>query len=344
MSPPIEPMLAKSVPAIPLAPGMSYEPKWDGFRCVVFRDGPEVELASRGRKTLTRYFPEVVGFCQPALPERCVVDGELVAIVDGALDFDTLSQRIHPADSRVRMLAEKTPASFVAFDLLAIGDEDLTGLPFSERRARLEQAIPGGGPVYLTPATTDAELAARWFARFEGAGLDGLIAKPAGIGYEPGKRLMFKIKHARTADVVVAGYRLHKDGAGVGSLLLGLYQDGRLHHVGVCSSFSAARRKELLTELAPYENPATHPWFDPSTGQRVPGGPSRWQAVAKDWVPLRPELVCEVGYDHMENKERFRHVAQFARWRPDREPESCTWEQLDEPVSFDVASVLAGRP
>ena len=354
--PPVEPMLAKSVPELPTAPGMRYEPKWDGFRCVIFRDGDEVELASRGGKTLTRYFPEVVAQARAQLPERCAVDGEVIVIrrpADGQprLDFELLGQRIHPAASRVAMLAETTPASFVAFDLLALGDEVLLEVPYERRRARLEEALHGvRPPVYLTATTTDAPTARRWFEMFEGAGLDGVIAKPADIPYEPGKRLMFKVKHARTADVVVAGFRWHKSGPVVGSLLLGLYDDdGKLHHVGVSASFTMARRAELLDELAPYRDPAEHPWAgaDPLAaaegGQRIPGGVSRWTGK-KDltWVPLRPELVVEVAYDAMEG-DRFRHTARFARWRPDREPRSCTYDQLDRPVRFDVDEVLAGK-
>ena len=344
VNPPVEPMLARSVPDIPVGEGVTYEPKWDGFRCIVFRDGDEVELASRGGKTMTRYFPEIVAAARRELPERCVIDGELVAVIrDGVprLDFDTLSQRIHPAATRVDMLAETTPAVFVAFDLLALGDEDLMETPFAERRRRLD-TLEG---VRRTPITTDLATARRWFEMFEGAGLDGLVAKPADIPYTPGKRLMFKVKHARTADVVVAGFRWHKSGPVVGSLLLGLYEGGRLHHVGVSASFSAARRRELLDELAPYrEGVADHPWTADDESTRVPGTPSRWTGK-KDisYELLRPELVCEVAYDHMEG-DRFRHTAQFVRWRPDRVPVSCSYDQLERPVRFDVDQVLAGRP
>lgn len=354
LMPPVEPMLARSVPDLPIADGMTYEPKWDGFRCIVFRDGDEVELGSRGRKTLTRYFPEVVGRVLAGLPERCVIDGELVCVLrdDGParLDFDTLSQRIHPADSRVRLLAEQTPASLVAFDLLALGDENLTGVAFGQRRLRLTDTLAGGADgIHLTPTTTDAETGRDWFARFEGAGLDGVVAKPAGQTYQPGKRAMYKIKHARTADCVVAGFRWHKTGRVVGSLLLGLYDTaGTLHHVGVSSSFTAARRAELVDELAEYRTDAgrDHPWLSSATadGQRVPGGPSRWTGTRDlSWAPLRPELVCEVGYDHLEG-DRFRHTTQFKRWRPDRRPASCGYDQLEHPVSFDVDAVLRGRP
>jgi ATP-dependent DNA ligase len=353
LAPPIEPMLAKPVANLPVAEQMSYEPKWDGYRCVIFRDGDEVELASRGGKTLTRYFPEVIDQVLAQLPPRIVVDGELVVIRQqngtSRLDFDLLGQRIHPAASRVRLLAEQAPASFVAFDLLALGDEALLDEPFGIRRARLADTLASvAAPMHLTPVTTDADTARRWFDIFEGAGLDGVIAKPADLRYEPGKRLMFKVKHARTADVVVAGFRWHKSGPVVGSLLLGLYDDaGTLHHVGVSASFTAARRAELVTELAPLRiAPADHPWSagGEASGQRVPGAPSRWSGGKNlEWQPLRPELVAEVAYDAMEG-DRFRHTARFQRWRPDREPSSCRYDQLDRPVRFDVDRVLAGDP
>jgi ATP-dependent DNA ligase len=353
--PPIEPMLAKSVPNMPTGEGMTYEPKWDGFRCIAFRDGDEVELASRGGKTLTRYFPEVVGYVRDQLPPRCVVDGEIVVIrrdiSPPRLHFEMLGQRIHPAASRVNMLAETNPASFIAFDLLALDGEVFLDQPYAQRRARLEAALAGvKPPVHLTAVTTDVDTARRWFEMFEGAGLDGVIAKPADIPYEPNKRLMYKVKHSRTCDAVVAGFRWHKSGDVVGSMLLGLYDDeGRLHHVGVSASFPMERRAELVEELAPYREGAgdNHPWnwatADPET-QRMPGGVSRWTGK-KDlsWVPLRPELVVEVGYDAMEG-DRFRHTAQFKRWRPDRTPESCTYDQLERPVRFDVDAVLAGNP
>ncbi|GGM75071.1 ATP-dependent DNA ligase [Dactylosporangium sucinum] len=367
VNPPVEPMLAKSIPSLPTAPGMSYEPKWDGFRCIVFRDGDEVELASRGGKTLTRYFPEVVEQVRAQLPERCVVDGEIIVIRrdtgEPRLDFEMLGQRIHPAASRVKMLAEHTPASFVAFDLLALGDQALTGEGYAKRRARLVEALAEvRPPMHVTPVTTDVDTARDWFERFEGAGLDGVIAKPAEGLYEPGKRTMYKIKHSRTADTVVAGFRWHKEGPIVGSLLLGLYDDeGRLHHVGVAASFTRERRAELVQELEQYrEDVVDHPWnwagqapgsaaesiesLPAEGGTRLPGGVSRWTGK-KDlsFVPLRPELVVEVGYDAMEG-DRFRHTAQFKRWRPDRDPRSCTYEQLDRPIRFDVESVLAGRP
>ncbi|ABP54012.1 ATP-dependent DNA ligase [Salinispora tropica] len=355
ISPPVEPMLAKSVPRIPTADGMTYEPKWDGFRCIVFRDGEEVELASRGGKLMTRYFPEVVEQARRQLPERCVVDGELIVIQrdrpDGQpqLNFELLAQRIHPAASRVRLLAETTPADFVAFDLLALADESLLDQPYPHRRSRLEAALGHvAPPMHVTQVTTDPATARRWFDRFEGAGLDGLIAKPAELPYEPGKRLMFKVKHKRTVDVVVAGFRWHKSGPVVGSLLLGLYDDaGVLHHVGVSASFPMARRKELLDELEPYRGAgADHPWVhgDHERGQRIPGGVSRWTGGKNlEWEPLRPELVVEVSYDAMEG-DRFRHTAQFVRWRPDRKPRSCRYDQLDRPVRFDVDQVLRGDP
>jgi ATP-dependent DNA ligase len=355
INPPVEPMLAKSVPEIPSGAGMTYEPKWDGFRCIVFRDGDEVELASRGGKTLTRYFPEVVAEVRLQLPARCAVDGELIVIRrDGPdkqprLDFELLGQRIHPAASRVNMLAETTPADFVAFDLLALDEEALVDQPYALRRARLEAALKEvRPPVHVTQTTADLDTARRWFEIFEGAGLDGLIAKPADIPYAPGKRLMFKVKHARTADVVVAGFRWHKSGPVVGSLLLGLYDDtGTLHHVGVSASFTATRRAELLDELAPYRGDTTgHPWIhgDHESGQRIPGGPSRWSGTKNlEWEPLRPELVVEVAYDAMEG-DRFRHTAQFVRWRPDRDPRSCGYDQLDRPIRFDVNEVLKGDP
>ena len=347
--PPVLPMLAKAAPDIP--PGQVYEPKWDGFRTIVFRDGDEVELGSRNTKPMTRYFPEVVAAVKRELPPRCVVDGEIViASGDGSgLDFEALLQRIHPADSRVRLLAEQTPAVFVAFDLLALDDEDLTTLPFRERRARLEAAVTGGGPgVYVTRATTDLAEARRWFEVFEGAGLDGVVAKDPEVRYLPDKRVMTKIKHERTADCVLAGYRAHKnDDRAVGSLLLGLYDgDGRLASVGVASSFPMARRRELWGELQPLVvGPADdHPWTvaAQAAGTRTPreAETSRW-AAGKDlsFTPLRPERVVEVRYDHMEGV-RFRHVAQFVRWRPDREPASCTYEQLEVPVRFDLGDVL----
>jgi ATP-dependent DNA ligase len=356
--PPVQPMLAKSVKGIPdpaKLGGLVFEPKWDGFRCIVFRDGDEVELASRNTKPLTRYFPEVVEAVKASLPARCVVDGEIFVAIGDRLEFEKLQERIHPADSRVRLLAEQTPAGFVAFDLLAVGDESLVQQPFETRRARLTEALAGAAPpIHLTRTTTDPAEAQEWFSQFEGAGLDGVVAKPMGASYQQNVRTMLKIKHERTADVVVAGYRLHKTSTAenplLGSLLLGLYDgQGRLQHVGVSASFTAKRRSELLQELQPLvvEDVAEHPWGEWSdwaiaNPDRVPGTQSRWsQGKDLSFTALRPERVLEVGYDHMEG-HRFRHTAQFKRWRPDRDPESCGYEQLEEPVSYDLAEVLGG--
>ncbi|ROP26695.1 ATP-dependent DNA ligase [Pseudokineococcus lusitanus] len=361
--PPVEPMLARAAAAVPdpaaTEGGLWFEPKWDGFRCVVFYDGdrddPVVELGSRGGKSLTRYFPEVVAELVAQLgTARCVVDGELVVRAGrpGAerLDWDTLSQRIHPAASRVRLLAEQTPASFVAFDLLADGDDDLTGRPAEERRALLEERWGDvRAPLHLTRRTDDADVARRWLEVFEGAGLDGVVAKPRTAVYEQGRRVMTKVKHARTADVVVVGYRVHKSGAGVGSLLLGLRAGdgaeagvpgeagaGGFHQVGGASAFTAARRLELVEELAPHVE-------RDDAGEPLRGAGER-NRFSRDrdgsFVVVRPELVCEVAYDQLE-KGRFRHVARFLRWRPDRDPLSCTWDQLDVPADHDLADVLA---
>ncbi|HET8591423.1 MAG TPA: ATP-dependent DNA ligase [Nakamurella sp.] len=351
--PPVAPMLAKAVTAIP--PGASYEPKWDGFRSICFRDGDEVELGSRNERPMTRYFPELVRAIKAELPDRCVIDGEIVIATDHGLDFEALQQRIHPAQSRVDLLSSATPASFIAFDLLALGDQDYTGRPFVERRAALRDAVAGAGrSVHLTPATTDLDLAERWFTEFEGAGLDGVIAKPLQITYQQDKRVMFKIKHTRTADCVLAGFRWHKTSTEknplVGSLLLGLYaDDGRLQHVGVVGAFTARRRAELVAELEPLLlGPGEdHPWSawaeaEAHAGQRLPGAVSRWNAT-KDlsFVPLRPVRVLEVKYEHMEGT-RFRHLAHFIRWRDDRTPESCTYEQLEQPVSFELNDIVPG--
>lgn len=356
--PPVRPMLAKSVSGIPdpakYDDGLSFEPKWDGFRCLLFKDGDEVELTSRNTKSLTRYFPEVVSAARDQLPDRCVLDGELFVAIGARLEFEVLQERIHPAQSRVDKLSTETPAGYVAFDLLAVGDEDLTAAPFHKRRARLEQELAGldglGGPCFLTRTTRDPAEAGRWFEQFEGAGLDGVIAKPLAAPYVENSRTMLKIKHQRTADVVVAGYRLHKNSTPeeplLGSLLLGLYDDGQLQHIGVSASFTATRRAELIEELAPLVcDLSDHPWghweeWAIANPDRVPGTQSRWSA-GKDlgFVPLRPERVLEVGYDHMEGR-RFRHTAQFKRWRPDRDPESCGYDQLDEPVSHDLTTVL----
>jgi ATP-dependent DNA ligase len=347
--PPLKPMLARLVASIPRG-DFAYEPKWDGFRSIVFRDGDEVEIGSRNERPMTRYFPEMVEAVKQHLPDRCVVDGELV-VPDASgtrLDFETLQQRIHPAASRVNLLAERTPSHLIAFDLLALGDLDLTRSPFAERRRALEEALADTrSPIHVTPATTDPEVAEAWFDRFEGAGLDGVIAKPLDGTYQPDKRTMFKIKHVRTADCVVAGYRTHKtDDHAIGSLLLGLYgRDGGLANVGVIGAFPMATRRALFEELQPLVTTfEDHPWAwaEEELGTRTPRHSefSRWSA-GKDlsFTPLRPERVVEVKYDHMEG-DRFRHTAQFVRWRPDREPRSCTYDQLDEPVPHDLADIL----
>jgi ATP-dependent DNA ligase len=357
--PPVQPMLAKAVKGVPRTGDYSFEPKWDGFRCLVFRDGDEVELTSRNTKPLTRYFPEVVEAVRQQLPERCVVDGELfvASISPGGdrLEFEVLQERIHPALSRVTMLSETTPAGFVIFDLFALGDESYVDRPLRERRAALEESFSGlSGPCYLTRTTSDPAVAEEWFTQFEGAGLDGVIAKPLDAPYTPNGRTMMKVKHERTADVVVCGYREHKTSTPerplLGSLLLGLYADGELQHVGVSASFTAARRAELIEELQPLVvGIEDHPWgawqqWAIANPDRVPGTQSRWSA-GKDlsFTPLRPERVLEVKYDAMEGR-RFRHTAHFKRWRPDRDPESCGYEQLEQPVRYDLASVLSGRP
>lgn len=367
--PPVRPMLAKATSGIPDpaahgGPGsLSFEPKWDGFRCLVFRDGDEVELTSRNTKPLTRYFPEVVAAVLAQLPQRCVLDGELFVATGERLEFETLQERIHPADSRVRMLAETTPAGFVAFDLLALGDTSYVARPFAERRAALVQALGhlgGEGPCHLTRTTTDPVEATRWLQQFEGAGLDGVVAKPLAAPYVENGRTMLKIKHVRSADVVLAGYREHKSSTPqrplLGSLLLGLYDgppgQGELQHVGVSASFTEQRRAELVEELAPLVcGIEDHPWgrwseFLAAQGHagadRVPGTQSRWSA-GKDlsFTPLRPERVLEVKYDHLEGR-RFRHTAHFLRWRPDRDPASCEYQQLETPVGYDLGEVLSG--
>jgi ATP-dependent DNA ligase len=357
--PPIEPMLAKLATDIPAGEGWLFEPKWDGFRAIVFRDGDETYIQSRDLKPLDRYFPELPPALRENLPDRCVIDGEIVIPGSDGLDFESLLLRIHPAESRVRMLAAKTPASFVAWDLLALGDEDLRGRPQAERRSAIEKALAGvKPPVHLTPATHDATVARDWFNRFEGAGLDGVIAKPVGAPYQPGKRAMFKIKHARTADCVVAGFRWHKNGPGthVGSLLLGLYDDaGTLHHVGVTSSFSWPRRAALVGELEPLRDGAldNHPWREwadwaglgsaDASGTRMPGATSRWNR-GKDlsWQPLRIERACEVAYDHLQG-DRFRHATTFQRWRPDKQPADCRYDQLEETPAFELQRIFAAE-
>ncbi len=355
-APPLEPMLAKAVDDLPEGDGWLYEPKWDGFRAIVFRDGDEVLIQSRDLKPLDRYFPELAAPLRAALPQRCVVDGEVVISRDGSLDFEALLLRIHPAASRVKMLAAEAPASFVAWDLLAIGDEDMRAVRQEERRARLEAAFATvQPPVHLTPATRDRALAADWFDRFEGAGLDGVVAKRLDAGYQPGKRAMLKIKHQRTAECVVAGFRWHKNGPGthVGSLLLGLFDDeGHLHHVGVTSSFSWDRRAALIEELAPLRKNAVerHPWQEwaewagygdaEASGQRLPGATSRWNR-GKDlsWEPLRAERVVEVAYDHLQGS-RFRHATTFVRWRPDKPPSECRYDQLEETAAYEIGKIF----
>ncbi|MGH9172625.1 MAG: ATP-dependent DNA ligase [Acidimicrobiales bacterium] len=350
VSPPLSPMLSKPAKELPSG-RLLYEPKWDGFRCIVFRDGDSVVLGSRNERPLTRYFPEVVAAVVANIPERCVLDGEVVIAGPHGLDFDALLNRIHPADSRVRLLAATTPACFVAFDVLALDDVDLRSAPLAERRDLLVQALAGArAPVHVTPATESIATAADWFARFEGAGLDGVMAKPLDGPYVENHRGWTKIKHRRTADCVVAGFRWHKTTKGaVGSLLLGLYDgDGTLHHVGVTSSFTNARRLELVDQLAPYrlESMEGHPWAwaeaQPAEG-RIPGGQSRWNA-GKDlsFEPLRPELVCEVAYDHLQGN-RFRHGTTFQRFRHDREPLSCRYDQLEEAVPAELATVFSSN-
>ncbi|HEY7372431.1 MAG TPA: ATP-dependent DNA ligase [Polyangia bacterium] len=352
LSPPIEPMLAKLTPEIPDGDGWLYEPKWDGFRTLVFRDGDEIYLQSRDLKPMGRYFPELEAPLRAALPPRAVLDGEIVIAGAGGLDFSALLLRIHPAASRVAMLAREIPASFVAWDLLAEGDDDLTAQPLSERRRRLEIALAGARPpVHLTPATRDRALALEWFHRFEGAGLDGVIAKRLEQPYEPGQRSMIKVKHARTADCVVGGFRWHKQGPGtmLGSLLLGLYDDaGVLHHVGIAASFTVKRRKELVEELAPLRENALegHPWrgwaefMNETPDRRMPGMGSRWNR-GKDlsWEPLRIERVCEVAYDHLQG-DRFRHATHFVRWRPDKQPSDCRYDQLEERPAAELAALF----
>jgi ATP-dependent DNA ligase len=352
VNPPVKPMLAKLSRSLPQRDDVLYEPKWDGFRCIVFRDGDEVELGSRNERPMSRYFPEVCEAVRRELPERCVVDGELVIAGESGLDFDSLQLRIHPAESRIKKLAAEIPASFVAFDLLALGAEDLRSIPLGERRSRLESGLAGvQPPVYVTPATRSPEVAADWFSRFEGAGLDGVVVKPLGLPYCEDQRVLQKVKHERTADCVVAGFRWHKSGGVIGSLLLGLYDSaGVLHHVGVIGAFPMATRRSLVEELAPWrmESLEGHPWATwiehqqegAASGQRMPGGWSRWNAK-KDlsFEPLRPDRVVEVAYEHMQG-DRFRHAAQFRRWRPDKDPLSCTYDQLDTAVPELLSSVF----
>ena len=342
----LDPMLAKAVKAVPAADavegGYSYEPKWDGFRCIVRKDGDDVELISRGKKPLTRYFPELVEAIRDHLPGSAVVDGEIVVRSGepGAqrLDWEALGQRIHPAESRITKLSVETPAELIAFDLLAVGDEDVTGSPFAQRRERLEAlfaTISKGAPLHLTRVTRDADEATDWFTRFEGAGLDGVVAKALASPYSPGKRTMLKIKHKRTAEAVVTGYRVHNSGQGVGSLLLGLFHDGQLFNVGGIAAFTAARRLELVEELEPLVRRDADGQVEHAETDR-----SRFSS-AKDvsFVPLRPERVVEVAFDQLEGW-RFRHTVQFLRWRPDRDPESCTLDQIDRAAAYDLGAVL----
>jgi len=352
VNPPLLPMLAKRINQLPPGENWIFEPKWDGFRALVFRDRDEILIQSRDEKPLNRYFPELLPPLQEALPARCVLDGEIVIVKDNELDFDLLQLRLHPAASRVNLLSKQTPASFVFFDLLCEGDRDLRNEPFQSRRQRLETLLSSAKPpIHLTPATNDRSIAEDWFRRFEGAGLDGVVAKqPAGT-YEPNKRVMLKVKHERDCDCVVAGFRWHKKGDRtlVGSLLLGLYDDaGALQHVGVCASFSTAKRKELVDLLAPYRKDAlaSHPWkhwAEQAAGEevkRMPGGQSRWsQGKDLSWEPLRPELVVEVAYDHMQG-DRFRHTAQFRRWRPDKKPTDCTYAQLEVVPPQELAAIF----
>lgn len=335
---PVEPMLSAPEEQIPEGEGWRYEPKWDGFRAIIFRDGKDLHLQSRKLQPLERYFPELVSALRQALPERCVVDGEIILTGPHGLDFEALQLRIHPAASRVAMLAQSTPTRFVAFDLLALGDEKLLEAPFSERRRRLE-AWKSTAEVFVTPQTSDPRIAAAWFTQFEGAGLDGVIAKRAELPYQPGERVMVKVKHSRTADCVVGGYRVAKEGGGVGSLLLGLYDDaGALQYVGHTSSFKAKERTQMRELLAPLEGTS-------SFGEgRTPGGPSRWsQGRETEWVSLAPKLVCEVAFDHMQG-DRFRHASRFLRWRVDREPKSCDFSQLRPPRPFSMKDILALTP
>lgn len=350
-------MLSRSADTIPGGDGWLYEPKWDGFRTLVFKDGDEILLQSRDKKPMNRYFPELLAPLAAALPKRCVLDGEIVIAGPSGLDFEALLLRIHPAESRVRLLARQSPASFVAWDLLALGDEDLRVSPLELRRQRLEQTLAHASPpLHLSPATRDLALAQDWFRRFEGAGLDGVIAKRLDDRYRPGERSMIKIKHARTADCVVAGFRWHKNGVGtmIGSLLLGLYDErGRLQHAGVTAAFTDERRRRLVAELAPLRLNALegHPWRDwaeaqeeaNAKGQRLPGASSRWNR-GKDlsWEPLRPERVCEVSYDHMQG-DRFRHAAQFLRWRPDKRPQDCRYAQLEVTPAYELERVFGER-
>lgn len=355
VNPPVLPMLSKRVEELPAGGNWIFEPKWDGFRALVFRDGAEILVQSRDQKPLNRYFPELIAPLAAQLPDRCVLDGEIVIAKDGALDFDALQLRLHPAASRVKMLSQKIPASIVFFDLLCAGERDWRSEPFESRRRHLESMLSSAKPpVHLTPATKDSKIAAGWFSRFEGAGFDGVMAKGVSIGYEPDKRVMLKIKHERDCDCVVAGFRWYKKGerSAVGSLLLGLYDDaGNLEHIGVCASFTQQMRLELVQYLAPFRQNALagHPWRqwaehpgpESETPQRMPGGQSRWsQGKDLSWEPLRPELVVEVAYEHMQNG-RFRHMAHFRRWRTDKEPRDCTFAQLEVVPPQELTAIFS---
>jgi ATP-dependent DNA ligase len=353
VNPPVLPMLSKRIEELPEGGDWIFEPKWDGFRALMFRDGDEILLQSRDEKSLNRYFPELVEPLRAQLPARCVLDGEIVVAKPDGLDFEALQLRIHPAASRVKLLSQQIPASVVFFDLLCLGDRDLCGIPFESRRRELESLLSSAAPpLHLTPATRDMKTASDWFRRFEGAGLDGVMAKPRAGTYEPDKRVMLKVKHERDCDCVVAGFRWHKKGEGeaIGSLLLGLFDDAAvLQHVGVCASFTNAKRKELIGFLEPYRKNAleNHPWrswaeADGGAGHRMPGGQSRWsQGKDLSWEPLRPELVVEVAYEHMQGM-RFRHMAQFRRWRSDKKPTDCTYAQLEVVPPQELMAIFAG--
>jgi len=344
-------MLAKRVADLPTEGSWIFEPKWDGFRTLVFRDGDEILIQSRDEKSLNRYFPELVETLRKALPERCVLDGEIVIVHNGALEFEMLQLRIHPAASRIKTLSQQIPASIVFFDLLCDGERDLCGEPLESRRAGLESLLSSASPpIHITPMTRESSVASDWFRRFEGAGLDGVIAKPVSGTYEPGKRVMLKVKHERDCDCVVAGFRWHKKGerTAVGSLLLGLFDSaGALQHVGVCASFAEEKRHELTRFLEPFRKDALkdHPWKQWAAGsgedgQRMPGAQSRWsQGKDLSWEPLRPELVAEVAYEHMQGT-RFRHLAHFRRWRFDKSPSDCTYAQLEVVAPQELAAIF----
>ena len=357
VNPPILPMLSKRIDELPKSGDWIFEPKWDGFRALVFRDGDDILIQSRDEKSLNRYFPELIGPLRAQLPARCVLDGEIVIAAKDGLDFEALQLRIHPAASRVKLLSQETPASIVFFDLLCAGDRDLRSVPFQSRRQELETIFSSATPpIHLTPATQELAVASDWFQRFEGAGLDGVMAKPISGTYESDKRVMLKVKHERDCDCVVAGFRWHKKGEGtlIGSLLLGLFEDsGALQHVGVCASFTQEKRRQLVEYLAPYRENALidHPWkrwaehsgAAGEAGHRMPGGQSRWsQGKDLSWEPLRAELVVQVAYEHMQGT-RFRHMAQFRRWRTDKRPSDCTYAQLEVVPPQELMAIFAAR-